>query len=66
MVQARVDRVVYGAVDPKGGGVESLYQVLSDNRLNHRPQVTGGVLAQECGQALSTFFLERRKEKSKR
>src|SRR3977135_156558 len=42
LVQARVDRVVYGAVDPKGGAVESLYQVLADARLNHRPAVTSG------------------------
>jgi tRNA(adenine34) deaminase len=59
-VQARVDRVVYGAVDPKGGAVESLYQVLGDARLNHRPQVAGGVLADECGEILSAFFRGRR------
>lgn len=60
LVQARVDRVVFGASDPKGGAVESLYQVLSDSRLNHRALVTGGVLAEECGQMLSEFFLKRR------
>lgn len=60
LVQARVDRVVYGARDPKAGAVESLYQVLSDTRLNHRPEVQGGVLAEECGRALSSFFEERR------
>ena len=63
LVQARVDRVVYGARDPKGGAVESLYQVLHDTRLNHRPQVSGGVLLEECGQVLSAFFAERRKSK---
>lgn len=63
LVQARVDRVVYGAQDPKAGAVESLYQVLSDSRLNHRPAVTGGVLAQECGEILSEFFRERRNKK---
>lgn len=60
LVNARVDRVVYGARDTKAGAVESLYQVLGDARLNHRPQVTGGVLADECGQILSAFFKSRR------
>ncbi len=60
LVQARVERVVYGARDPKAGAVESLYQVLNDVRLNHRPRVEGGVLAGECGQILSDFFRERR------
>jgi tRNA(adenine34) deaminase len=60
LVQARVDRVVYGARDPKAGAVESLYQVLSDARLNHRPEVTGGVLAEDCGNLLSEFFKNRR------
>lgn len=60
LVQARVDRVVYGARDPKAGAVESLYQVLSDKRLNHRPVVEGGVLATECGEMLSAFFRARR------
>lgn len=60
LVQARVDRVVYGARDVKAGAVESLYQVLSDARLNHRPVVLGGVLAEECGSLLSEFFRARR------
>jgi tRNA(adenine34) deaminase len=60
LVQARVDRVVYGATDPKAGAVESLYQVLADPRLNHRPEVVGGVLAEECGQILSNFFKQKR------
>ena len=60
LVQARVDRVVYGAVDPKAGAVESLYSVLSDQRLNHRPAVQGGVLGNECGKILSDFFKTRR------
>lgn len=60
LVQARVDRVVYGATDPKGGAVESLYQVLADSRLNHRPDVKAGVLAPECGTLLSDFFKRRR------
>ena len=60
LVQSRVDRVVYGATDPKAGAVASLFQVLNDSRLNHRPQVTGGVLEEECGQILSQFFRKRR------
>lgn len=60
LVQARVDRVVFGAVDPKGGGVQSLYKILADERLNHRPEVVGGVLADECGQILSAFFKKKR------
>lgn len=63
IVNARVERVVYGATDPKAGAVESLYQVLADGRLNHRPQVEGGVLASECGEILSRFFKQMRQEK---
>lgn len=62
LVHARVDRVVYGAKDPKAGAVESLYQILSDPRLNHRPAISAGILADECGLVLSTFFAERRRE----
>lgn len=60
LVQSRLARVVYGASDLKGGAVESLYQVLSDSRLNHQPLVVGGVLASECGQILSDFFRSKR------
>jgi len=56
IVNARVDRVVFGAADPKAGAVQSLYRVLSDARLNHRPTVIGGVRAQECGKELRVFF----------
>jgi tRNA(adenine34) deaminase len=55
-VQARVDRVVYGAADDKAGAAGSLWDVLRDRRLNHRPEVVGGVLAAECGALLSAFF----------
>jgi tRNA(adenine34) deaminase len=55
-VLARIDRVVYGAADPKAGAVGSLWDVVRDPRLNHRPEVVGGVLAEECGQALRAFF----------
>ncbi len=59
-VLARVDRVVYGAVDPKAGAAGSLWDVLRDRRLNHRPEVVSGVLADECGEVLRAFFADRR------
>lgn len=62
IIQARLRSVIYGAKDPKGGAVESLYQVLSDGRMNHRPQVMGGVMADACGEILTTFFTQRRKK----
>ena len=61
MVLARIDRLVYGAPDPKAGAVESLYQLLDDPRLNHRVPSQGGVLAAECGELLREFFQERRR-----
>lgn len=60
IVQARVPRVVYGAADPKAGAVDSLYRLLDDARLNHRAEVTSGVLHQECGDVLRQFFRARR------
>ncbi len=57
---ARLARVVYGAEDPKAGAVGSLWDVLRDTRLNHRPEVIGGVLARECGDLLRDFFAARR------
>lgn len=59
-VLSRVDRVVYGAVDPKAGAAGSLWDVLRDRRLNHRPEVVSGVLAAECGAVLVDFFEGRR------
>jgi tRNA(adenine34) deaminase len=61
IIQSRIERVVYGASDPKAGAVNSLYQLLTDPRLNHRCQVTGGVMAGECGALLSHFFQAQRK-----
>ena len=55
-VLARVDRVVYGAADPKAGAVGSLWDVVRDRRLNHRPEVVGGVLAEESAALLREFF----------
>jgi len=63
IVNARVGRLIYGATDPKAGAVESLYQVCSDPRLNHRPVIIGGLMAQECGQVLRDFFRQRRSGK---
>lgn len=60
IVQARVPRVVYGAIDPKAGAVESLYTLLTDSRLNHRCQLQPGVLQDECGELLREFFRSRR------
>ena len=60
LVLARVDRLVYGAPDPKAGAVESLYNLVQDPRLNHRLEVTGGVRADECGALLRDFFAARR------
>jgi tRNA(adenine34) deaminase len=57
---ARLGRLVYGAEDPKAGAVGSLWDVLRDKRLNHRPEVIGGVLADECGALLRDFFAARR------
>ncbi len=53
---SRLTRVVYGATDPKAGAVESLWDVLRDRRLNHRPEVITGVLDAECAAVLSEFF----------
>ena len=60
MIHARVDRLVYGARDPKSGGVDSLYKLLQDERLNHRVDVTGGILEEICAEILSGFFREKR------
>ena len=59
-VLARVARVVYGAADPKAGAVGSLWDLVRDRRLNHRPEVVGGVLADECGIVLREFFATHR------
>jgi tRNA(adenine34) deaminase len=60
IVLARVPRVVYGASDPKAGACGSVLDVLGEPRLNHRPEVAGGLLAAECGELLSGFFASRR------
>lgn len=56
VVLARVGCLVYGAADPKAGAAGSLFDVVRDRRLNHRPEVVAGVLAEECGDLLRDFF----------
>jgi tRNA(adenine34) deaminase len=60
IVLARAERLVYGAPDPKAGAVRSLYNVADDARLNHRVEVTAGVLEEECGELLRTYFSAKR------
>jgi tRNA(adenine34) deaminase len=59
-VLSRVDRIVFGALDPKAGAVGSLWDVVRDRRLNHRPEVVAGVLAEESAALLDQFFADRR------
>ncbi len=60
IVNSRISRLVYGCRDPKAGGVDSLYNILNDKRLNHQVEVTSGVLEEECSSILKKFFRERR------
>jgi tRNA(adenine34) deaminase len=62
IVNARVTRVVFGCDNPKAGAVRTLYRLLEDPRLNHRVQVEGGLLAEECGRLLTSFFEDLRKQ----
>lgn len=62
MVNARIDRCVYGAPDPKGGALGTLYDVSADPRLNHAFEVRAGVLADESAELLRSFFRARRKK----
>src|SRR5437764_8031015 len=61
IVLARLPRLVYGATDPKAGAAGSVLNVLEEPRLNHRPQVQSGLLAEECADLLRTFFAPRRR-----
>jgi tRNA(adenine34) deaminase len=65
LVHARLERLVYGASDPKAGAVQSVMQVLNHPALNHRMEVTAGVLAEECSAILQGFFRERRAKEVK-
>lgn len=60
IIHARVQRLVFGAPDPKAGAVNAVYDVIANPRLNHAVQWTGGVLAEDCGRALRDFFRARR------
>ncbi len=60
IVQSRIDRLVYGAKDPKAGAVDSLFNMLQNDALNHQLEVRSGVLAKECGEVLKNFFQEKR------
>jgi tRNA(adenine34) deaminase len=60
IVLARLDRVVFGAYDPKAGAVGSLWDLVRDRRLNHRPEVVGGVLRAECSELLAGWFEAKR------
>ena len=60
MLHARVDRIVYGAADPKTGAAGSVLDVFSSKQINHQTVIEGGMMAQECAQLLRDFFKERR------
>jgi tRNA(adenine34) deaminase len=60
MIQARIARVVYGCDDPKGGAARSCFAIFDHPALNHRVEITGGVLAEECSSTLQSFFAARR------
>ncbi|ACL70825.1 tRNA adenosine(34) deaminase TadA [Halothermothrix orenii] len=65
IMQARLQRVVYGAVDPKAGVAGSLYNLLQDNRFNHTVELKSGVLAAECRQIIKDFFSELRQTRGR-
>lgn len=62
LVLGRLDRLVYGCDDPKTGACKSLYNIVQDGRLNHKVQVTSGVMEEQCRQQLQEFFARRRQE----
>lgn len=61
LINARINRLVYGATDPKAGAIESLYNIASDRRLNHQVRVTSGILQKECSDILKSFFKNKRR-----
>ena len=65
IIQARIPKVVFGASDLKAGACESLYHITADKRLNHQADVIGGILADQCGAVLSTFFHSKRNSKER-
>lgn len=64
LVNARIDRLVYGADDPKAGAVRSKFRIADDPRLNHRVEVTSGIASEACGDVLRSFFRARRSKPS--
>ncbi len=60
IVLARIDKLIYGAADPKGGAVDTLYNLCSDRRLNHTVEIHSGIMANQCSQALTEFFQAQR------
>jgi tRNA(adenine34) deaminase len=65
LVLARIDRLVYGCDDSKTGAVKSLYNIVTDGRLNHRVEVITGILVDECSKLLTEFFQRRRSQDAK-
>ena len=63
IVQARIDRVVFGVHDPKTGCAGTLYNILQDPRMNHQVEITTGVLAEECSSLISCFFQDLREKR---
>lgn len=62
LIQARLGRIVFGAFDPKAGAAVSLFNILSDSRLNHQIEIEGGVLEDDCSQLLKSFFQKKRRQ----
>jgi tRNA(adenine34) deaminase len=65
IIQSRVERVVFGASDPKAGCVGSIYNLLTEPKFNHQCEIVEGVMAKECGELLTNFFRDLRKKKTK-
>lgn len=63
LLQARVGRIVFGALEPKTGAIQSVHQLLQSTRLNHYPEILGGVLESECSALMSQFFQQKRQTK---
>jgi len=63
LVQARVSRIVFGALEPKTGAIQSTHQLFKNGEFNHYPEIQGGVLEDECSALMSRFFLEKRQAK---
>ena len=66
LVQARVSRIVFGALEPKAGAIRSAHQLFESGRFNHDPEIQGGVLEGECSTLMSQFFLQKRQAKKPR